>query len=406
MKSVTIKSAAGVAADGLPAHLRVSDYCLSAGDRIILDEIGFKVRRGEVCAILGPNGSGKSTLLRCMLGLVKADRGTAFIDDRPLNRHRQEVGIVFQQPSLDRRLSAAENLLLGARLYGVKSAEAKQRAQALLEFLDLLDRADDRVETLSGGAQRRLEIARALIHQPSLLLLDEPTTGLDMQTFRRVWKRLRDLAVGQELAVVTTTHRADEAAMADHIIILDRGRVVADDSPEELLRQVGKDIIQLECAKPEWVAEQLREHFLLNARIDADASLRSASVQVEVEAGHTWVPRIVEAFAEGTFAAITCRRPTLADAFFHLTGHPLGAGDASGSAAGQTAVPRDPDQDRDHVTESGPHKNDTGESSATADSDDSEMQAGPPPVSVAPPSTDPVSEAEAESTDDAIAVKA
>ncbi len=326
MNDFALRPGSVASAHELPAHLILSDFCLSIENRIILEDVAFRVRRGEVCAILGPNGSGKSTLLRSILGLRKCDRGTAFVADRPLGRHRQDVGVVFQQPSLDQRLSVLENLLLGARLYGVAGKEARMRAGALLEFLDLQDRAHDRVHILSGGAQRRLEIARALIHRPGLLILDEPTTGLDMQTFQRVWKRLVNLAQQEELAILTTTHRADEAAMADHIVILDRGRVVADDTPERLLKRVGKDIVQLECAKPDWIVEQLHTHFKLTARIEPARIGQQGlmTVQLEVVAGHTWVPRLVEAFPEGTFAAITCRRPTLADAFFHLTGHALG----------------------------------------------------------------------------------
>ena len=307
--------------ESVPARLAVRGMCLSYARRIVLDEVSFEVAPGQVFGILGPNGSGKTSLMRCLTGLQRADRGTVWLNGKAValkdRQLRAGLGVVFQEPSLDPHLSAEENLHLGAALFGVGRREARQRAQELLVFMDLQDRGKDLVRTLSGGMRRRLELARALIHKPAILLLDEPTTGLDPTAFERTWQRLLALRRLQGLTMFLSTHRADEAERCDKLLVLDRGHVVACDTPEGLLRRVSGDVIVMEADEPEELAQQIVE------RLEIVAHVHGSNVVLEREHGHTLVPRLVEAFAPGRIRSISLRRPTLADAFFHLTGHGL-----------------------------------------------------------------------------------
>jgi ABC-2 type transport system ATP-binding protein len=288
---------------------------------VVLNDIALDVGAGEVVGILGPNGSGKTTLLHTLVGLVRPDRGTARLDGETLRPSspelRAKLGVVFQESSIDAELSGLDNLILAAALYGVRRREALGRAVELLEFMELTDRARDAVRTYSGGMRRRLELCRALIHAPRVLLLDEPTVGLDPIAVDRTWGRLMALRRGQSLSILLNTHTPAEAARCDRLIILDRGHIVACDPPEHLLTRVAGDVVVIAARAPEDLARDLRESFDLPIRIE------DAHVLIEVHHGHELIPRLVEAFPAGRFDSLSLRRPTLADAFYHLTGHPL-----------------------------------------------------------------------------------
>lgn len=289
--------------------------------RSALDDVSFELRAGELFGILGPNGSGKSTLMRCLTGLIRPTVGTFWLDGKPIEPAdralRASMGVVFQEPSLDPKLTCAENLRLGAELFAVPRADAKERARELLAFMELADRADEPVHTLSGGLKRRLEIARALIPRPSLLVLDEPTTGLDQAAFVRTWRLLMGLKRAQGLTILVSTHRVEEAEQCDRLVVLDRGRVVECDTPARLLERVAGDVLTIETEHPNTMAEDLREHFGAIVHVTEDA------VVAEHREGHLLVPRIVESFPAGTIRSISMRRPTLADAFLKLTGRTL-----------------------------------------------------------------------------------
>ena len=229
------------------------------------------------------------------------------------------MGVVFQEPSLDAKLSAEENLRLGAALFRVPRDEARRRTAELLAAAGLSDRAGDLVGKLSGGMRRRLEIARALVHRPEVLLLDEPTTGLDALSFRRTWEALRALRGPGGATVVLTTHRPDEAAHCDRLAILSRGRVVAVETPETLLSRVAGDVVVVEAPDAGPLAAEIAERFGLSARAAGD------TVSIERERGHELVPRLVEAFPAGRFRSVSVRRPSLADAFLHVAGEDLAA---------------------------------------------------------------------------------
>ncbi len=303
-----------LAADGLS---------FSYGERRALDGVSFQIRSGEVFGFLGPNGAGKSTLFSILAGLAQPSSGRVLLDGRPLDPRSRELrarmGVVFQEPSLDAKLSAAENLELGAALFRIPRDEARRRAAALLAAAGLADRADDAAGKLSGGMRRRLEIARALVHRPEVLLLDEPTTGLDALAFRRTWETLLGLRAASGTTVVLTTHRPDEAAHCDRLAVLSRGRILCVETPESLLARVRGDVVVVEADGAEELAQEIAGRFTVAVRA------AGTSVLIERERGHELVPRLVEAFPAGRFRSVSVRRPGLAAAFLHVTGEDLAA---------------------------------------------------------------------------------
>jgi ABC-2 type transport system ATP-binding protein len=307
-----------------PPRLAAVGLRVRYGDREVLQGLSFEVAPGEIFGLLGPNGAGKTTAFQALAGLVPCDAGAVLLDGETLRmgdrRLRQRLGIVFQQPSLDTRLTARENLLLGAGLYRVPRAIARERAQRLLALVDLADRAGDAVKTFSGGMRRRLEICRALVHDPEILVMDEPTSGLDQAGFERIWDRLSELREARGLTLLVTTHRPEEAERCDRLALLCDGRAVACDTPERLKAQVSGDVVVLDASDPPGAAARVRAEFGLEARI-ADGL-----VFLEREAGHELIPRLVEAFPPGHLRSVNLHRPSLADVFLHFTGRALDKG--------------------------------------------------------------------------------
>jgi ABC-2 type transport system ATP-binding protein len=292
----------------------------------VLEGLGFRLVRGEIFGLLGPNGCGKSTALRVLTGLLVPDAGELWLLGKPVapggRALRNQMGVVFQTSSLDQRLSARQNLELSAALQRLPSALAKQRVADALEFAQLQQRADDPVTQFSGGMKRRLELARALLHEPQLLLLDEPTSGLDEPSFRRTWERILALRERMQLSVLLTTHRAEEAALCDRVAILDRGRAMALDTPEALIAQVAGDVLTLELRDPREHAAAIHS---VKQRFALDAREVAGKLVIECERGHELIPRLVEALAPGSVRSLSMHRPTLADVFVKLTGRSLGA---------------------------------------------------------------------------------
>jgi ABC-2 type transport system ATP-binding protein len=304
-----------------PALLALSGVSHAFGARKVLDDVAFEVRRGELFGLLGPNGSGKSTILRVLTGLLEPDQARVELSGRPVppggRALRERLGVVFQAPSLDARLGADENLALSGALYGLGGAELRERVQQALDFAQLGERAHERVADFSGGMRRRLELARALLHGPELLLMDEPTSGLDETSFRRTWERIEELRAQRGLTVVFTTHRPEEAALCDRVVVIDQGRVVAIDTPEALRRRVSGDILTLEADEPEALCALIAERFELAATVV------DGKVVLERERGHELIPRLVEGLPAGRIRSLSMHRPTLADVFVKLTGHSL-----------------------------------------------------------------------------------
>ena len=304
----------------------------SYGDRLALDHLSFEVRAAEIFGLLGPNGSGKTTLFRILSTLMTPTGGRAAIQGfdvaREPNKVRQQIGIVFQARSVDLKLTVAENLKHQGHLYGLSGAHLKRRIDEVLARVGLLDRKGDFVETLSGGMQRRVELAKGLIHSPGVLLLDEPSTGLDPGARRDLWQYLATLRDEEGVAVLVTTHLMEEAEHCDRLAILNEGKLVALGSPIELKSQIGGDVVLFETQSVE-AAQTLA--LRLSQRFDVEAAVLGNSVRLEHNQGHRFVASVVEAFP-GVIEAVSVPKPSLEDVFIRRTGHRFWAEKAENAA--------------------------------------------------------------------------
>jgi ABC-2 type transport system ATP-binding protein len=232
---------------------------------------------------------------------------------------RRRIGVTFQSPALDRRLTVFENLKHHGRLYGVFGPLLRQRIQAAAERLQVADRLHDRVESLSGGLQRRAEIAKCLLHEPQLLLLDEPTAGLDPGARRSLWDLLRELRRDLGMSILLATHLLDEAEFCDRLGILDRGRFAAWGTPDELRRGVGGDCVTIRSPQPELL------RVAVEARFQVAVRMRGHELRIERPRGYELVREVCEAWPD-LVESVTVGRPTLEDAFIQKTGHGLEEG--------------------------------------------------------------------------------
>jgi ABC-2 type transport system ATP-binding protein len=230
------------------------------------------------------------------------------------NRLRREIGVVFQSQSIDLKLTAAENLRHQGHLYGLRGRELRSRIQAILERVGLADRANDKAETFSGGMQRRLELAKGLLHGPRVLLLDEPTTGLDPGARRDVWQYLRILRDQEQVTVLVTTHLMEEAERCDRLAILNQGKLVALGTPTELKQEIGGDVIVADVREPASLAMRI------HTRFDVDVRVVDAQIRIEKDHAHRFVTDLVEAFP-GEIDAVSIAKPSLEDVFIRRTGH-------------------------------------------------------------------------------------
>ncbi len=288
------------------------------GNSEALCELTLAVARSEIFGILGPNGSGKSTLFRLIATLVPIQSGTIRINGidvrRETARARTELGVVFQSPSLDRKLTVLENIRCQAALYGLAGKKRDARIERLVQTFGLSERLQDRCEKLSGGLKRRVELAKGLLHQPRLLLLDEPSTGLDPSARLDLWQALTTLRQESGTTIVMTTHLLDEADKCDRIAILNQGRVVACDVPDTLRGQAGKTMICIDGPQPQQVREVLMNTFGL------ESTLIDQSVRLVIDDAASWLPRILPV-TESIATSVTIGRPSLEDVFIAKTGH-------------------------------------------------------------------------------------
>jgi len=227
--------------------------------------VSFSVAEGEIFGFLGPNGAGKTTTINMLCTLLKPTSGTAILNGfdvvkRP-NDVRHSIGLVFQDPSLDERLTARDNLIFHAMVYGIPKAEREKRMTEVMDMVELTERRNDVVRTFSGGMKRRLEIARGLLHYPKILFLDEPTLGLDPQTRAHIWQYVKSLKEREQITVFLTTHYMDEAEVCDRIAIIDNGVIIALDTPKNLKRQVGEGVVTIITADNERAKGNLKDKF-------------------------------------------------------------------------------------------------------------------------------------------------
>jgi ABC-2 type transport system ATP-binding protein len=287
--------------------------------RTALNGVSFEVRPSELFGLLGPNGSGKTTLFRILstLMLPTAGRATLMACDAAQEpaRVRRQIGVVFQAQSVDLKLTAYENLWHQGHLYGLRGVALKKRIEEILARVGLADRARELVETFSGGMQRRIELAKGLLHHPGVLLLDEPTTGLDPGARRDLWQYLATLRDEEHVSVLVTTHLMEEAERCDRLAILHEGTLVALGTPAELKSEIGGDVVLLDAAHDAGLlAERIR------ARFHVETTVLENQVRMEREGAHRFVTEVVEAFP-GEIEAISVSKPALEDVFIRRTGH-------------------------------------------------------------------------------------
>jgi ABC-2 type transport system ATP-binding protein len=313
---------ANLAHDSPPA-VEVEHLGFRYGERQALDDVNFAIERGEIFGLLGPNGGGKTTLFKLLSTLVPLQTGDARMLGCTLRSDtlalRQHIGVVFQHPSVDAKLTVSENLIHHGHLYGLRGTDLRKRSAAMLKQLGLAERANDLAETLSGGMKRRVELAKALIHQPELLVLDEPSTGLDPSARREFMGYLAHLREQQGVTIVLTTHFMEEAERCDRIGILHQGRLAALARPGELKSRVGGDVVVIYGKNVEALRQQLQ------LRMRTQSTLVDGSIRVERPRGHEFVRDVVDEFGD-QIESVTFGKPTLEDVFVHLTGHRFYAG--------------------------------------------------------------------------------
>jgi ABC-2 type transport system ATP-binding protein len=293
--------------------------------RQALRDVNFAVQAGEIFGLLGPNGGGKTTTFHILSTVMRPTSGQALIFgmDAVIDsaRVRRQLGVVFQAPSIDKKLTVLENVRHQGHLYGLRGPDLTLRMQQVLQRVALWDRKDDRAEILSGGLQRRVELAKGLLHKPGLLILDEPSTGLDPGARRDLWDYLRELKDRERMTILVTTHLMEEAERCDRVAILSQGELVALGTPDALKRKIGGDVISLTSDQPQELAAQIQSRFNVASKV------LDMVVRIEQTNGHEFIPTLVGAFPK-LITSVTLGKPTLEDVFIHETGHRFWTGGA------------------------------------------------------------------------------
>jgi len=290
-----------------------------------VDHVSFSVENGEIFALLGPNGAGKTTTIKILTTLLKPTSGTAKIAGFDVSKDkdsvRRSIGIVFQEPSLDWRLTGRENLDFHARIYGIGRREREERIEEVLKLVELEDKADVVVDKYSGGMKRSLELARGFIHSPKVLFLDEPTLGLDTHTRRRIWDYIRELNDKEGVTIVLTTHHMEEADyLCERVGIMDQGKIIALDTPKNLKDLIGSDLVSLEMNARDCNTDIFKKlDFVIDFRRHDDF------VTLKMERGDLRIPAIMKvAQREGIeIKSVNLRKPSLEDVFLYITGRKI-----------------------------------------------------------------------------------
>ncbi|MEM2202857.1 MAG: ATP-binding cassette domain-containing protein [Sulfolobales archaeon] len=288
-----------------------------------LSGVSFKVSKGEVYSLLGPNGAGKTTTMKIIATLLKPTSGRVMVMGIDVASNpdsvRKIIGYVPQDLSADDELTGIENVVLQARLYGIPKDKAVRRARELLEMVGLGEAANRLVKSYSGGMRRRLELAMGLVNEPELLILDEPTLGLDVQSKLSLWEHIERLRKEKKVTILMTTHYMDEAdRLSDRIAIIDRGKIVAEGSPQELKAKVGGDVIMIKISSdPLKVAEKLK---MIDGVRGVDVI--EGNIRIKVNVAETMLPEILKVLGsvDGKIESISITRPTLDQVFIEYTG--------------------------------------------------------------------------------------
>jgi len=297
--------------------IQVQNLTHRYGDRVALSNVSFEVKTGEIFGLLGPNGGGKSTLFRILATMMAPTEGHAILDGHDVEREpgavRREIGVVFQTQSLDRALTVEENLRAQGHLHGLSGHLLRDRMNRAMERLGLKDRRKDLVEALSGGLRRRVEIAKALLHQPKVLLMDEASSGLDPAARRELSRHIESLREHEGVTILLTTHIMEEADRCDRLVLLHQGNIVAQGSSAELRARIGGDVVVLETTDSKSLAASIEQRFGMCPVV------RDGQVRVEIQNGHRFIAEVVEAFP-GTVESVGLHKPTLEDVFVRETG--------------------------------------------------------------------------------------
>jgi ABC-2 type transport system ATP-binding protein len=297
--------------------IEVDNLTYQYGSKTALDGLSFAVGKGEIFGFLGPNGGGKTTTFKVLSTLFACRPGQVKMFGLDLARDlmaiRRKMGIVFQLPALDKMLKVRENLEHQGHLYGLSGKELQRRIDRDLERLSLTGRSKDRVKTLSGGLQRRVELAKALLNDPELMILDEPSTGLDPAARKEFWGHLENLRQAQGMTVLVTTHYLEEADRCDRLLILDQGKKVALGKPEELKAQIGGEVLRVRAKNPEGLMAAIA------GKLQVKPLLVGGLIQVERPKAYLLVAPLLEAFPDQVLS-LTLGLPTLEDVFIHKTG--------------------------------------------------------------------------------------
>ena len=297
--------------------IEVQDLTHRYGNRLALSKISFEVKPGEIFGLLGPNGGGKSTLFRILSTMMVPSEGRALVAGHDVEREpaevRRHVGVVFQTQSLDKALTVEENLRSQGHLHGLSGAPLRERIEYAMAQLGLADRRKDLVDTLSGGLRRRVEIAKALLHRPQVLLMDEASTGLDPAARRDLSRHVENLRSQEGVTILLTTHILEEADRCDRLVLLHLGKIVAHGTPGELRSRIGGDVVILEADDTASLAERIQQRFGLAPKV------MDGQVRVEIENGHRFITEVVEAFP-GAIDSVGLHKPTLEDVFVRETG--------------------------------------------------------------------------------------
>lgn len=305
-----------------PKTVEILGVSHAYGSHTALRNLSFEVASGEIFGLLGPNGGGKTTLFRILSTIMMPGEGTARICGHDVVQEpaevRRHIGVVFQSPSLDRKLTVEENLMHQGHLYNLNGAELHIRSDEALRRLGLSERTRQRVETLSGGLQRRVEVAKSLLHRPDLLLLDEPSTGLDPGARLDLWSTLRALRDENGVTSVLTTHLMEEAEQCDRIAILDRGVLVAIGAPAELKNEVGGELVTIQTAEGVQLCDEVAAQFSYATKC-IENSVRIELPRDAQTTGPKLLIQLAEAFP-GKIVGAYIGKPTLEDVFIHFTG--------------------------------------------------------------------------------------
>jgi len=317
------------------------DLTKKFGDFVAVDKLNIDVDQGEVFALLGPNGAGKTTTISMLCTILKVTSGTAKVNGFDIVKQaaqvRKSIGIVFQDPSIDDRLTGRENLYMHANLYSVPTSEQKPRIENVLKLVELEDRGNDILRTYSSGMRRRLEIARGLIHYPKILFLDEPTIGLDPQTREHIWTYIEELKKAHDVTIVLTTHYMEEAdRLSDRVAIIDYGKIVALDTPYKLKETLEGDVITIKTREAEKLSSVIAKTLGINK-----TRITDGNVEITVREGKKLLPKIIDLATKNELdiESVSIREPSLEDVFIHYTGRAIRA-EGSSELRGMSAIRR------------------------------------------------------------------